>query len=187
MLSAALARPLVAAELAREWAREWEVIAAESHLAFHGSMMGVPAVGYFRDFDSEILFDPDDLRNARVVVDINMASVDSSHDERDTALRLPEWFSTMVFPRARFETTEIRQTGDFTYEATGSLTIKGITKDISLPFTLSIDGDNAVVTGSADLSRSDFAIGSGEWASDRLVAFDVRVEFRLVARAVAPR
>lgn len=145
-------------------------------------MMSVPAVGYFKQFESRITFDPDNLENAHVVIDIDMASVDSSHEERDTALRLPEWFAAGVFPQARFEASEFHRTGDETYEALGTLTIKGISRDIALPFTLAIGDGEAVVSGRLDLSRSDFNIGTGEWATDRLVAYEVMVEFTLVAR-----
>ena len=185
LISGALVHPLAAAE--------WDVIEADSHLAFHGSMLGVPAVGYFRQFESRITFDPDDLENAHVTIEIDMASVDSAHDERDTALKLPEWFAAGAFPKARFEAAEFRNTGDAgknsgaAYEMLGSLAIKGITKDIAVPVTLAIDDGSATVSGQLDLSRSDFNIGTGEWATDRLVAFDVQVEFRLVARVLAPR
>ena len=164
-------------------AAEWEVDKAESHLAFHGSMLGVSAVGYFRHFESRITFDPDDIENAYVMIDVDMASVDSAHDERDTALKLPEWFAAGVFPRARFEARKFRQLDEASFEAQGSLTIKGITQEITLPFTLSIDDGNAFATGSLSLNRSDFEIGTGEWVTDRLVAFDVQVEFHIVARA----
>lgn len=177
---AALAGCLLSFPLA---AAEWEVDKEESHLAFHGSMLGVSAVGFFRHFESEIAFGPDDVENAHVVIDVDMASVDSAHDERDTALKLPEWFAAGAFPRAHFEARNFQQLDDTSFEAQGSLTIKGITQEITLPFTLSIDGGNAFATGSLDLNRSDFEIGTGEWATNRLVAFDVHVEFHIVARA----
>lgn len=163
-------------------AAEWVVIPEESHIAFHGSMLGVPAVGYFRQFLGNITFDPDDLENAHVMIDVDMASVDSAHDERDTALRLPEWFSAGVFPRARFEAGEFRRTGEATFEALGTLTIKGITREITLPFALTIDDGTASVSGQLNLSRQDFNIGTGEWENDQLVAFDVLVEYSIVAR-----
>ena len=185
LISGALVHPLAAAE--------WDVVEADSHLAFHGSMLGVPAVGYFRRFESRITFDPDDLENARVTIEIDMASVDSAHDERDTALKLPEWFAAGAFPKAFFEAAEFRNTGGAgqdngaNYEMLGSLTIKGISKDIAVPFTLAIADGTATVSGQLDLNRSDFNIGTGEWATDRLVAFDVQVEFRIVARRLVLR
>lgn len=166
-------------------AAEWRVIDEDSHLAFHGSMLGVPVTGFFTRFESRISFDPHDLDNAHISVMIDMTSIDSAHEERDFALKLPEWFATQAFPEARFETTGIRHTGEATYEALASLTIKGIRKDITLPFSLAIDGDTAVVSGALDLARNDFNIGEGEWASNKLVAFEVQVEFRIVAQTLA--
>lgn len=168
-------------------AGEWHIDNADSHIAFHGSMLGVPVVGYFRQFTGKITFDPDDLENARVSIHVDMASVDSAHDERDTALALPEWFSAMAFPEARFEAAEFRRLGDAGYEALGSLTIKGITREITLPFELVIEGDSATVSGQVDLNRRDFNIGEGDWTSDKLVAFAVRVEFSVVAQTFNSR
>ncbi len=168
-------------------ATKWRIVGADSHIAFHGSMLGVAVTGYFRDFAGEITFDPDDLENAHLSILIDMASVDTAHDERDTALGLPEWFAARSHASAEFTAGEFRRTGDGAFEAIGTLTIKGVSKEITLPFSLETDGSAAVVSGQVMLNRRDFNIGSGDWTDDRLVAFDVRVEFHIVARALAPR
>lgn len=166
-------------------ATDWRVVDADSHIAFHGSMLGVPVTGYFRRFESRITFHPDDLESAHLSILVDMTSVDSDHDERDTALRLPEWFAVQSYATAEFVADEFRHTGGDAYEARGSLTVKGIGKDIVLPFSLVIDGDAALVSGAVDLNRRDFNIGDGEWANDKLVAFDVRVEFEIAARRIS--
>lgn len=168
-------------------AAEWRVANADSHIAFHGSMLGVPVTGYFTKFESRIDFDPDDLEGAHLSILIDMTAVNTAHEERDTALKLPEWFAVQSYAQAEFTATRFRRTGDGAFEAIGSLTVKGMKKDITLPFSLAIDGDTAVVSGSIDLNRRDFNIGDGDWADDRLVAFDVRVEFKIVAARVCPQ
>lgn len=182
-------------------ASEWRVIDSDSHIAFHGSMLGVPVIGYFRHFESRITFDPDDLENAHLSIMIDMTSVDSAHAERDTALKLPEWFAVQSYATAEFAAKAFRRTGNGngtgtgdgngngngTYEATGTLTIKRMKKEITLPFSLVIDGDGAIVLGEIDLNRRDFDIGAGDWANERLVAFAVRVEFRIVAERLDAR
>lgn len=168
-------------------ASDWHVADADSHIAFHGSMLGVPVTGYFTRFESRITFDPDDLESAHLSILIDMTAVNTAHEERDTALKLPEWFAVQSYARAEFAATRFRRTGDGAYEAIGSLTVKGIARDITLPFALTIDGDRAVVSGLIDLNRRDFNIGEGDWANDRLVAFDVQVEFEIVATRISPQ
>lgn len=167
-------------------ATEWRVVKEESHIAFHGSMLGVAVTGYFTRFESLITFDPDNLQGAYLSIIIDMTAVDTAHDERDTALKLPEWFAVQSHAVATFTARKFRRTGSGTYEAAGSLTVKGISKRITLPFSLAIDGNTALVSGAVDLNRRDFNIGEGEWASDKLVAFDVRVDFEIAARRTAP-
>lgn len=150
-------------------------------------MLGVPVTGYFTRFESQITFDPDDLESAHLSILIDMTAVDTAHEERDTALKLPEWFAVQSHAQAEFAATGFRRTGGGAFEAIGTLTVKGIKRDITLPFSLAIDGDRAVVSGSIDLNRRDFNIGDGDWANDRLVAFDVQVEFEIVAARIYPQ
>ena len=168
-------------------ASDWRVANADSHIAFHGSMLGVPVAGYFTRFESQITFDPDDLESAHLSILIDMTAVDTAHEERDTALKLPEWFAVQSYAQAEFAATGFRRTGDGAFEAIGTLTLKGIKRDITLPFSLAMDGGTAVVSGSIDLNRRDFNIGDGDWANDRLVAFDVQVEFEIVAARIYPQ
>ncbi len=165
-------------------ALEWELLAHESELSFHGTMLGVPVIGVFEQVQAEIRFDPENLSDSRIAVRIDMASINTRHDERDTALRRPEWFNAGAFSEARFVAEDLRQIDESNYEARGELTIKGIHHPVTLPFSLAINGDIATVTGFVDLSRLEFAIGTGEWADDRRVAFEVRIQVRITAKVI---
>jgi polyisoprenoid-binding protein YceI len=165
-------------------ALEWDLLAHESELSFHGTMLGVPVIGVFEQVQADIRFDPENLADARIAVRIDMTSINTRHDERDTALRRPEWFNAGAFSQARFVAEDLRQIDELNYEARGELTIKGISQPVTLPFSLAINGDIATVTGIVDLSRREFAIGTGEWADDKRVAFDVRIHVRITAKVI---
>lgn len=165
-------------------ALEWEFLADQSELSFHGAMLGVPVIGIFERVQADIRFDPEHLADARIVVRIDMASINTRHDERDTALRRPEWFNAGAFSEARFVADDLRQIDPSNYEARGELTIKGISHPVTLPFSLVISGDIATATGFVDLSRLEFAIGTGEWADEKRVAFKVRIEVRITAKVI---
>jgi len=67
------------------------------------------------------------------------------------------------------------------YEAAGRLTIRGVAKDVVLPFTLAIAGDSATAKGHLNLVRTAFGVGQGPWTSGEWVALEVGVDFDLVA------
>lgn len=165
-------------------ALEWDFLADQSKVSFHGTMLGVPVIGVFEQVQADIRFDPENLAEARIAVTIDMTSINTRHDERDTALRRPEWFNAGAFSEARFVAEDLRQIDESNYEARGELTIKGIRHPVTLPFSLAINGDIATATGVVDLSRLEFAIGTGEWADEKRVAFEVRIQVRITAKII---
>jgi polyisoprenoid-binding protein YceI len=71
-------------------------------------------------------------------------------------------------------------TGKDRYEASGTLSIRGQTREISVPFTLAEQADgSAIVSGRFTVHRADFGIGGGEWNEGDLVANEVPVRFTL--------
>ena len=114
-------------------------------------------------------------------VTIDLASARTGDTQRDTALPQPEWFDVATHPQASFTADHFVAKGDDAYEAPGKLTIRGAAKDVVLPFTLTISGDQAVAKGHLSLMRSDFGIGQGPWSSGQWVALEVGVDVDLVA------
>jgi polyisoprenoid-binding protein YceI len=91
-----------------------------------------------------------------------------------------EWFDASHFPQAQFESRKVSRAANG-YEALGDLTLRGVTKEIRLPFTLAIDGRKAQAKGHVDLKRDIFGVGQGEWATGEWVALEVGVDFDLKA------
>jgi polyisoprenoid-binding protein YceI len=67
------------------------------------------------------------------------------------------------------------------YVATGTLTLRGMEQPVSLPFSLDLQGDTAVMTGTTTLDRRDFGIGKS-YGDEASVGFPVTVTVDLVAR-----
>ena len=162
-------------------AATWTVDQAQSQLGFTGSQTGTPFNGQFKHFDAQIDFNPDNLPNAHVVVNIDVASAITGDKQRDEAIPHAEWFDAAKFPQARFEASSFRSLGADRYEAAGTLAIRGIKKDVTLPFTLNIDGDTATMDGKLSLMRTDFGVGQGAWSSGQWVGLNVDVTVHLVA------
>lgn len=161
---------------------DWVIDHAKSQLGFSVQWQDRPFTGLFRNWDAQIAFDPQNLDGAKAVVKVDIASVTSGSAEMDQSLKSAEGFDASVYSTAVFETTWFRATGKSTYEARGNLTLHGVTRAISLPFKLQIKGNTAFMRGTAPVTRTDFGVGMGQWASEYPVAHQVTVIVDLVAK-----
>jgi len=81
-----------------------------------------------------------------------------------------------------FDAQSFRAQGGNAYDAAGTLTIRGISKSVILPFTLDINGATAHAKGHLDIVRSSFGVGQGAWATGQWVALDVGVDLDITAQ-----
>lgn len=164
------------------FANSWIVDHEKSELGFIGAQEGDDFTGVFRDWSAEIVFDPDALNDARANVTIATGSAYTGDTNKDGALPGRDWFAVNMFPDARFETIGFRRLGEDRYEAEAELTIKSVTRDVTLPFTLTIAGDEARMEGALDMLRTNYDVGEGQWASPDPVALQVTVTVSIVAK-----
>ncbi|MDB5394178.1 MAG: YceI family protein [Rhodospirillales bacterium] len=163
------------------FAAAWRVQTDKSRLSFTGVQTGAPFKGAFDNWSAEIAFDPTHPEAAHAKVTIDLASARTGDTQRDTALPQGDWFDVKKFPQATFEAAGFNAKGGDAYEAPGKLTIHGVSKDVVLPFTLTITGDSAAAKGHLTLTRTAFGIGQGPWTSGEWVALEVGVDVDLVA------
>jgi polyisoprenoid-binding protein YceI len=174
------ADPATQAAPATPTAQSWTIIADASKLAFSALQEGERFAGEFREFYGDIYFDPEDLPGSGVAITIPLISVSAGSKDRDSTLPGKVWFSTKAFPNARFVSNEI-VTMDDGYVAKGQLTLKGISEDVSLPFTVEIDGDKAVMRGTMQLDRTRWNVGAAPWDTDEWVSRNVDLDIQVTA------
>ncbi len=167
---AALSLALLALLSSPAQAANWTVDPAKSAIVFAGENSGEKFSGKFGAWTAEISFDEAKPEISTVKVTIDTASADTGNKSYDMTLPQKEWFDVKGHPQAVFESKEIKSLGDHKYEAKGTLTIKGITHDITLPFALTIKDGHALMTADLKLNRLDFDIGKqsdpkAEWVS----------------------
>jgi polyisoprenoid-binding protein YceI len=182
----AAAATLMLAGAASAHAATWTVDAAKSHLGFTGSQSGTPFAGHFGKFDGTIVFDPANPAAGHADITIDTASAATGDQQKDSAMPGADWFSVAAFPQAHFVATGFKSTGAGNYAAAGTLTIRGVSKPVTLPFTLAISGDQATAAGKVQLVRTAFGVGQGAWATAQYVGLDVAVDFAIVAGKTAP-
>ena len=161
----------------------WTVDAAKSSLSFVVSVNGQTVPGKFKAFGAIIAFDPADLARSSAKITLPMDEAKTNEPTRDAMLLKPDWFNILDFPQAIFQTTAFTAKGGNKYEAAGTLKLKGVTKAITLPFTLDINGDTAVMKGETVLKRLDFGVGNAkEYAGETPVGLNVKVMVNLTAK-----
>lgn len=161
------------------------ILTGQSQISFVSRQMGVPVEGQFRRFSAQIAFAPDRLEAARATLEVELASFDMGSREVYDEVVGRNWFDVRQFPTARFDATSIRHLGGERYEVRGQMTLKGRTREITVPVTLRRQGRHALLEGSFPLKRLDYGIGTGPWGDTSIVADEVQVRFRLVAAEAA--
>ena len=92
-------------------------------------------LGSFDKFDAVIMYDPENIEKSSVDVSIDVASVNTKDEDRDKHLRSEDFLDAAKNPNITFKSEKIKKKGD-QYVAVGALTIRGVTKQVELPFTL---------------------------------------------------
>lgn len=166
---------------------EWEIDSAHSAINFTINHFFTPVDGTFEDYDATVMFNPDDLENSMIDVTIPVTSINTRNDRRDGHLQSEDFFNAEQWPNISFESSSIESRGDNQFVAIGELTIRDVTREFELPFTLQGMMDhpmqeNTTVAGivaNAKLMRTDYGVGVGDWAATAVVGDEVNIQLNL--------
>ncbi|HEY8148586.1 MAG TPA: YceI family protein [Vicinamibacteria bacterium] len=89
--------------------------------------------GQFNDYAGSITVDPARPESASVEFTLKAASIDTANDSRDKDLRSANFFDVEKFPEITFKSTKVKTAGKDKYDVTGTLTIHGVAKEVTLP------------------------------------------------------
>ena len=143
--------------------------------------------GRFRDFEGTIVLDRQNPSASRVELTIQTASIDTAVENRDKDLRSPNFFEVEKYPTITFKSTKIEPRGSDTFQVSGDLTMKGVTKPVTLTVKsggfVKLKGvEKAGFDVSGKLDRREFGIvwnraleGGGTMLSDD-VDINIQVE-----------
>lgn len=182
VLPLAVALTVAAAPAFAAPAPAWTVDKAASKVAFSSSFDGGAFTGSFRKWDAVIRFDPNNLAGSSVTATFDMSSAATGDQARDQSLPDADWFNAGAFPQATFMATSFKALGGGRYQAIGTLTLRGVTKPLTLPFSLVITGDTAKMSSSVGLNRLAFGVGQNEWKTTEVVPGTVTVNISLTAK-----
>ena len=164
-----------------------------TQIEFSAKHLGMMTVrGHFTDVSSTGDINLDDLGQSGVEVTIQVASIQTHHEARDNDLRSSNFLEAETYPTATFKSTAIKQTGTDEFSVTGDLTIKGVTKPVTLAVTrLGEFNDPAMghrigYSSSTKIKRKDFGMSFNPVLDGRFVVSDeitIALEGELVEQA----
>ena len=153
--------------------------ATGSSLAFAGSYQGEVFTGTFPGFTTRLSFDPKQLAKARLEVTIPLATATTSNADYDGELHGAAFFNAARFPQARYTATTFRALGGNRYAADGTLSLRGLSKPVTLEFTWT-PGARPVLVGKATVKRLAFGVGGGAWADTTLIPDAIALSTKVV-------
>ena len=144
--------------------------------------------GRFKDFKGSVTYDGSDITRSSVEFTAKIESVDTGVAPRDAHLRTADFFDAAKYPEMSFKSTQVEKRGK-QYLLTGDLTIKGVTKQITFPFTTTglvndpWGGERFGIEASTVINRRDFGINFGHVLDSGAldVANEVTIDLHLEA------
>jgi polyisoprenoid-binding protein YceI len=149
--------------------------------------------GRFKDFTGTIHFDDKDVSKSSVEFNAKVESIDTGVANRDNHLRTADFFEVAKYPEMTFKSTRVERKGKG-YVLTGDLTLKGVTKQVMLPFTMTgaikdNRGNTRIgIAAQTKIDRRDYGITWGKPLANGGfdVAHDVTIDLHLEAIQPAP-
>ena len=115
--------------------------------------------GRFNEFSGDFSFDPENPDASKIMVDINVDSIDSNHAERDKHLRGSKFLDVAQFPTAKFVSTRVEMANAESGTLYGNLSLKDVTKEVAIEFDV-------------------VGMGADPWGGQR-VGFEGKTKFRM--------
>lgn len=154
-------------------AGHWSVDPAHSSITFQVKHIYSTVNGHFSDFKADIVFDPDHLDKSRFDFTVQVDGINTLIEKRDRHLRSEDFFHADRYPVMTFESSRIVHKQDDMYTVEGTMTIKDVSKDISVDFAFFEPKPNPMdkaklVAGfetSFSIDRLDYNVGDGRFHS----------------------
>src|SRR4051794_27911485 len=136
---------------------------------------GIDTKGEFKGLKGNIQWNEENPAASTFNVSVNANTINTNIESRDKELKDETYFNTDKYPLISFVSTGITPNSG-NYKATGSLTIKGVTKSISFPFTATKTANGYIFNGSFSINRLDFGIGKSSMVLSDNVDVSLKVQ-----------
>lgn len=132
----------------------WKIDTVHSEVNFKVKHMLVSTVrGNFDNFDATIITNKEDFSDSIIKFEADVNSISTKNEQRDTHLKSADFFDAENHPKMTFESTSVKKTSDFEMQVKGNLTLRGVTKEVTLDIIY-----NGIVSGFGDIKVAGFEV-----------------------------
>lgn len=135
---------------------------------------GEDASGIFKTFTGNIVFDEKNLATSKFSVNIDVNSINTGNGMQNKHAKGDEWFDAARFPQIVFNSSKITKSATG-WQATGTLEMRGVKKEITIPFAFVPKGNDAVFSGTFNVNRNDYGIGKPASGNAGVIKIEVYV------------
>jgi polyisoprenoid-binding protein YceI len=150
--------------------------------------------GYFKDFTGLVSYDPARPADTRVDLTVNAASIDTQNSAHDELLRSGEFFDVAHYPTIHFASESANMRPDGTLSVTGDMTIRGITRRMTIPVTLRPTTRPGTTPGAAfestfQIDRTEFGLNgsASQYGFHVSISKKVQIHIAIATRPGIPR
>ena len=187
----AISEPRLSQSAPLNAAGSYDIDPMHTSVGFEVGHMGLSRIqGRFNNVSGKVQVDPQNLSKSSVHVTIKTDSVDTAVAPRDAHLRTADFFEVEKYPSITFKSTKIRKSNT-SYIADGNLTIKDVTKPVSIrfkafgPMKQPQGGARAgIVAEPLVINRLDYGVGAGDKLPNGEYAISDMITIRLSAEAI---
>jgi len=120
------------------------------------------------------IFNPDNLSASAFNLTIPANTFKTNSDKRDKDMKSDSYFNVVKYPDIHFKSSKIEKTGS-KYQAIGTLTIKDVSKTITLPFEAKKNAEGSyAISSTFDINRLDYKIGKSDWKLKDVVTVTIK-------------
>jgi polyisoprenoid-binding protein YceI len=161
----------------------WKIDKSHTSVNFSINHFFSSVPGKFTDFDGVIHFDPNNLKGSEADFSVAINSINTDDAKRDKHLQSKDFFDAETYSNLSFHSTTFEKKSDKEYLIHGKLTIKDVTKNVSLPLKITGEMEHPMMKGTiilglvidTTIDRTDYGVGTGDWAATMVVGDEVKI------------
>lgn len=149
--------------------------AVSSAVTFSIKNAGLNVSGKLSGFQSELNFYPEHLASSSIVATVEANSINTGIDLRDKHLKKEEYFDVVKYPKIEMSSVAFEKLAEGYFKGKFKLTIKKTSKEITIPFYYTENGNTAQLKGTFTINRRDFEVGGSSWTMSDTVTISILV------------
>ncbi len=149
--------------------------ASKSAINFKIKNAGLTVDGSFSGLVADLKFDANQYGKSSIEASIDVNTINTGIGLRNNHLKKENYFNVPKYPKIILKSTLFSKEGDGTFKGHFKLTMKGITKDIIIPFSYIESGNTSIFKATFILNRKDYNVGGNSWTMSDDVAISILI------------